>query len=299
MGININKTQYYLLMNKAFAVVVILFCSQSVAAWTYADQAAWKNVANSAVCGNGTKQSPINIPRTSLTQSLTALKDITGSYTSVSSGAKIKNDAGHTQKVMPKTDTNFGTTTWNSKTYTLIQFHSHQPSEHTFDGMRYDMELHFVHQNGTASDYLVLTLFYFISGDDDTFLSNVKYSSGSSTADATVDITASFNVWDALQWGTNETKEYIHYDGSFTTPPCTEAVTFVLFRDYLTLSKTQWDNYAKTITDTISYTSGTGNARSVQSLNSRTITLQYGSLKHSNLLTAGLSMILAAMFFLN
>jgi carbonic anhydrase len=285
-------------MYKAFAVVVILFCSQSVAAWTYADQAAWKNVANSAICGSGTKQSPIDVKRTTMVQS-TTLKDITGSYTTVSSGAKIKNDGGHTQKVMPKTDTNFGTTTWDSKEYTMIQFHSHQPSEHTFDGMRYDMELHFVHQQGTNSDYLVLTLYYFISGEDNAFLNKVKYSSGSSTADATVDITDSFNVWDALQYGTDETKEYITYSGGFTTPPCTEAVTFVLFRDYLTMSKTQWDNYAKTITDTISYTSGTGNARNVQAVNSRTITLQYGSLKHSNLLKVGLSMIIAALFFLN
>jgi len=296
---NINKTQHYLLMNKAFAVVVILFCSQSVAAWTYADQAAWKNEANSAVCGSGTKQSPIDIPRLTLTQNNT-LKDITGSYPTITSGAKIKNAGGHTQKVMPKTDTNFGKTTWNSKEYTMIQFHSHQPSEHTFDGMRYDMELHFVHQQGTNTDFLVLTLYFNIAADDNAFLNKVKYSSGSSTADATVDITESFNVWDALQYGVNDNKEYIYYEGGLTTPPCLEAVTFILFRDYLTMSKTQWDNYAKTITDTISYTAGnTGNARAVQSLNGRTITLQYGTLLQSSLLRAGLSMILAALFFFN
>lgn len=285
-------------MNKVFAVVVILFCFQSVAAWTYADQAAWKNEKDSAICATGKKQSPIDIPRTTLTQNNT-LKNITGKYTTVSSGAKIKNAGGHTQKVIPKTGTNFGTTTWDSKEYTLIQFHSHQPSEHTFDGMRYDMELHFVHQQGTAADYLVLTLYYNIAAEDNAFLKKVKYSSGSKTADGTVDITESFNVWDALQYGSNDNKEYIYYSGGFTTPPCTEAVTFVLFRDYLTMSKTQWDNYAATITDTISYTSGTGNARAVQGLNSRTLTLQYGTLLHSNLLKAGLSMILAVLFFLN
>jgi len=283
-------------MSKALAVLVVVFCAHgSVSAWTYAAQSTWGNTYSAC---NGSKQSPINIERQKVTQSLTTAKNITGSYKSYSSGAKIKNDGGHTQKVMPKTDENFGTTTFNSKVYTMIQFHSHQPSEHTFDGMRYDMELHFVHQQGTATDYLVLTLFYNIGGTDNAFLNKVKYSSGSSTADATVDITESFNVWDALSQGVTN-GEYIHYDGSFTTPPCTEAVTFVLFRDYLMMSKSQWDKYAATITDTISYTSGTGNARTAKSMTGRTVTLQYGTLNASSLIKVGLSMIIAAMFFMN
>jgi len=199
---------------------------------------------------------------------------------------------------MPKDTENFGQTTWNSKTFDCIQFHSHQPSEHTFDGMRYDMELHFVHKQTDADKYLVLTLFYNIGGTDNEFLTKVKYASGSSTSNATVDITDSFNVWDALSQGITN-GEYIHYDGSFTTPPCTEAVTFVLFRDYLIMSKSQWDKYAATITDTISYSSGTGNARTVQARNSRTVTLQWGTLKSANLMKVALSMIIAAMFFIN
>jgi len=284
-------------MNKVIAVLVVIFCAHgSVAAWDYATQANWGTTAN-ADC-NGSAQSPIDVKRLELTQSLTTKKDLTGSYVNYSSGAKIKNDAGHTQKVMPKTDENFGKTTFNSIEFENVQFHSHQPSEHTFDGMRYDMELHFVHKQKDVAKYLVLTLFYNIGGSDNEFLTKVKYASGSSTADATVDITESFNVWDALSQGITN-GEYIHYDGSFTTPPCTEAVTFVLFRDYLMMSKSQWDKYAATITDTISYTSGTGNARNVQARNSRVVTLQYGTLNTSNLIKVALSMIIAAMFFIN
>merc|ERR1712037_1084019 len=260
------------------AVLVVIFCAHgSVAAWDYATQANWGTTAN-ADC-NGSAQSPIDVKRLELTQSLTTKKDLTGSYVNYSSGAKIKNDAGHTQKVMPKTDENFGKTTFNS-----IEFEN--------------VQLHFVHKQKDVAKYLVLTLFYNIGGSDNEFLTKVKYASGSSTADATVDITESFNVWDALSQGITN-GEYIHYDGSFTTPPCTEAVTFVLFRDYLMMSKSQWGKYAATITDTISYTSGTGNARTAKSMTGRTVTLQYGTLNASSLIKVGLSMIIAAMFFMN
>jgi len=32
------------------------------------------------------------------------------------------------------------------KTYALVQFHFHAPSEHTVNGAHFPMEMHFVHQ---------------------------------------------------------------------------------------------------------------------------------------------------------
>lgn len=34
--------------------------------------------------------------------------------------------------------------------YDLLQFHTHTPSEHTVNGMRYDLEIHFVHKNAVG-----------------------------------------------------------------------------------------------------------------------------------------------------
>jgi len=268
------------------AVMITLAVLQAsvVASWTYANEGQWS--ATYADCTK-TAQSPINIVRTQLTQSLSSAVEIKGNYNTLSSKVKLKNAGGMTQKVVPNTGDNFGTTTYNGKEYTCVQFHSHQPSEHTFDGMRYDMELHFVHTQGTATnDFLVLTVFFNISGEDNELLTNIKYSTGSSTVDGTVDIEKDVNIWNFLK-SAQVNKEYITYKGSFTTPPCSEGVNFVLFRDYLTMSKAQWDGYAASLpSDNISYTAGTGNYRGVNALNGRTVTLTSGYVTGADLLKA-------------
>jgi len=211
------------IMKLVFLVLLLASYSYS-STWTYTNQGAWSGTW--AICGNGSNQSPIDLKRTEFQIDMTTKRNLPGSYKSLSD-LKIKNSGGHTFKISGS----FGTTTFNSKEYTMAQFHTHQPSEHTFDGMRYDMEMHFVHQQGTAADYLVLTAFFNIGPEESEFLKEIKYSAGSSTADAEVAITDSINPWDVLG-KIQGNKEYITYYGSFTTPPCTEGVNFVLFRDF-------------------------------------------------------------------
>merc|ERR1712091_175320 len=85
-------------------------------------------------------------------------------------------------------------------------------------------------------------------------------------------------------------KEYIAYSGSFTTPPCTEGVTFIIFREFQQMNKAQWDAFANSLPNvSFSYTSATGNYRSVNALNSRTIYQKYGVVKGGYLIAlAGL-----------
>merc|ERR1712119_59000 len=158
------------------ALLTVNVYGATAGAWTYNDISAW--TTSYADCALNA-QSPIDIPRTSLTNDYTTTTNIQTSYSS-KSGLSIENSGGHTQKVTGA----WGTTNWNSKDYTMAQFHSHQPSEHTFDGMRYDMELHFVHQYGTATDYLVLTAFFNIGPTASAFLTKIGYASGNTTSDA-------------------------------------------------------------------------------------------------------------------
>lgn len=256
--------------------------------WTYSDQTAWSTSYSDCAL---TSQSPIDIPRTSLSNDYSTVTNIQTSL-SAKSGLKIKNASGKTQKVTGA----WGTTTWSSKTYTMAQFHTHQPSEHTFDGMRYDMEMHFVHQQGTATDYLVLTALFNIGPTANTFLTNINYASGSATDDAEVAISGSVNVWDVLG-AIQGNGEYIHYSGSFTTPPCTEGVTFIIFRDNLTMSKAQWDGYVTSLPNvTFSYSASTGNHRSVNALNGRTISQTFGKLLNAKIVAASLMTIFALLF---
>lgn len=146
------------------------------------------------------------------------------------------------------------------------------------------MEMHFVHQYGTASDYLVLTAFFNIGPIASPFLTSINYSSASATSDVEVAITDSINPWSVLG-EIQGNKEYISYAGSFTTPPCTEGVTFVLFRDFLQMNKAQWDYYATLFTSSnVNYTAGTGTYRAVQALNGRTVSLTYGVVTAANLM---------------
>jgi carbonic anhydrase len=50
--------------------------------------------------------------------------------------------------------------TRTKKEYEPLQFHWHAPSEHTFNGKHYDMELHIVHKNTDASELSVLGIFF-------------------------------------------------------------------------------------------------------------------------------------------
>lgn len=45
------------------------------------------------------------------------------------------------------------------KTFSMLQFHLHAPSEHTLDGKVYDAEAHFVHTNADSSALLVVGVF--------------------------------------------------------------------------------------------------------------------------------------------
>lgn len=277
-------------MRTAVLLCLLLAISVKTASsgtWDYATMGSnWPSDTNYPDCALNA-QSPIDIPRTSLTNDHTTTTDIQGSYGN-RSGLSLLNSSGKTQKVAALTNNNLGTTTWNSKTYTMVQFHTHQPSEHTFDGMRYDMELHFVHQYGTATDFLVLTALFNIGPTANTFLTNIGYGSGSSTTDGTKAISGNVNVWDVLGKIQGD-KQYIYYSGSFTTPPCTEGVTFIIFRDALQMSKAQWDGYVTSLPNvTFSYTGASGNYRVVNALNGRTITQRYGVLKNAKLIIASI-----------
>lgn len=267
-------------------IIAILAIKVQAASWDYSGT-SWDTDYPDCT---GSVQSPIDVQKTSLTAAYTTEQNIQGSYNAISKDLVLLNDGGHTQKVVGE----WGTTTWDSKAYTMGQFHFHQPSEHLFDGMRYDMEMHFVHQYGTASDYFVLTAFFEIGPTTNKFLTSVKYALASSTTDASVAITDKINIWDILG-SIQGNGQYISYPGSFTTPPCTEGVTFILFTDALQLTKAQWDAFAASL-PSVTFTYNTaGNFRPAQTLGNRVVTAQWGVLKRSNLMIAS---VITALFLL-
>lgn len=108
--------------------------------------------------------------------------------------------------------------------YRLKQFHFHTPSEHTIDGRHSPMEIHLVHENA-AGEVLVAAV----------LIEPGEASSEMSAAAQQLPSRASTEA--ELPWTVNpahlasDRTGYYLYHGSFTTPPCTEGVTWLVKRD--------------------------------------------------------------------
>ncbi|MFE1591229.1 carbonic anhydrase [Nocardia sp. NPDC058705] len=119
--------------------------------------------------------------------------------------------------------------------FTLTQFHFHLPSEHTVDGTETAMELHLVH--AAASGRLAVLAVLLRADKEPSPLSRVLTASpthpGRTEAVTAVD-PRGFVPTDLAQF---------RYQGSLTTPPCTEGVEWIVFRHSAPVSVTDVDNY--------------------------------------------------------
>ena len=106
--------------------------------------------------------------------------------------------------------------------YELIQFHFHTPGEHTIAGQSFDMELHLVHRNDEGALAVVGVLVH-RGGEHPVLdaLARVLPNPGESHTLADLEIAASELL--------PATPRSFRYEGSLTTPPCSEGVQwFVL-----------------------------------------------------------------------
>ncbi|MEL6928369.1 MAG: carbonic anhydrase family protein [Cyanobacteria bacterium J06600_6] len=146
----------------------------------------------------------------------------------------------------------------DGKEYELLQFHFHQPSEHLISGKAADMEAHFVHQNKMTGDLVVLALFM-SEGKTNQALESIWQEIP--TADSQVSQVADLTI-NALQLLPEDSKRFYRYQGSLTTPPCSEIVTWLVLKQPVEISRSQIASFLDII--------GV-NARPVQALNQRTL----------------------------
>lgn len=118
-----------------------------------------------------------------------------------------------------------------AKQYTPLQFHYHAPSEHTIDGYLYDLELHIVHKNDSAGELSVIGIFFDMKkGGNKTNPFLEEYLDGHLKPDAQGGWKSPKIDVKKLVDGLNNRKIY-HYDGSLTTPPCSEIVQWIVVDD--------------------------------------------------------------------
>ncbi len=172
---------------------------------------------------SGNEQSPIDIPAGTPVHSA----DISFNYDP--SALNIVNN-GHSIKV----DYDEGSSIEvENMTYNLLQLHFHSLSENTINGEYSEMEMHLVHQSDTG-EYAVIGVMMDGGSENSAYAPIWEYMPAEvgeveKISNVTVDAD------DLLP----ATKTYYHFDGSFTTPPCTEGVNWFLMDTPVELSTEQ------------------------------------------------------------
>ncbi|MFZ4843402.1 carbonic anhydrase [Mycetocola saprophilus] len=223
-------------------------------AWTYSGPTGPKNWGDiSTTCSTGTAQSPIELTRSMLNAADTGAPEVHYQATAF----EVENN-GHTIEAIPENETK-NYVVLDGEKYYLQQFHLHTTSEHTIDGTRADLELHLV--NKTTSGKVAVLAVLFNSGQANKTLANLfKEMPDQVTGEEEADpVSGTINPATLLPTGS----KVIRYEGSLTTPPCSEGVRWNVYETTGQISAEQLSAFEKLYPR---------NARPLQKLNDRTAT---------------------------
>ena len=204
--------------------------------WTYEGEKGphfWGKLdPDFSLCADGHSQSPIDIAKTAPASLPKLRAKFSPANLRIVHHEHLADEInnGHTIQV------NYSegdTMTIGDTDYELIQFHFHAPSEHTIHGKQYPMEMHFVHKSSSGT-LAVIGVFIEKGAHNaafDPIFSNLPREKGVESHFEHVQV----NVDDLLP---HSHKSY-RYDGSLTTPPCSEGVKWIVMQSPIQLSAAQ------------------------------------------------------------
>lgn len=173
-------------------------------------------------CAKGKAQAPLNIVGP-FTRSQTRL---TPDY---QNGSLTVIHNGHTIQVQGTPDSKLRV---DSKPYELVQFHFHKPSEEQINGKPMAMVIHFVHKDETGN--LVVLGVLVKEGNEnpgiETIWTHMPQQEGKNSPEG-----VRFNPGNLLP----RERNFWSYEGSLTTPPCTEGVRFYILKTPINMSREQ------------------------------------------------------------
>ncbi|KAJ8756335.1 hypothetical protein K2173_025147 [Erythroxylum novogranatense] len=186
----------------------------------------WGNInPHWQVCRKGKLQSPIDL----LDNRVQVFPNLGKLQRDYQSAPAVVKNRGHDIAVFWKEDA--GKIISNGTEYKLLQCHWHSPSEHTFNGSRYALELHVVHKSSQGGIAVVGITYKY--GHPDRFLQKLFHhikSVGKEEKDL-----GFVNPGD-IKFGS---RKYYRYIGSLTVPPCTEGVVWTIVKKVRTVSREQ------------------------------------------------------------
>ncbi|KAG8094770.1 hypothetical protein GUJ93_ZPchr0012g19338 [Zizania palustris] len=172
--------------------------------------------------------------------------------------------------IMVRFDGDAGGVLLDGVAYRLRQMHWHSPSEHAIDGRRYDLELHMLHQSDSNGRFAVVAQLYEIAGrrGDSTLHMLEPYIQRISNKRKGHEVEIDADV--DPRWPIRGSSLYYRYTGSFTTPPCTEGVTWTVARNVRRVTRQQVELLREAVHD-----GARMNARPLQEANGRPVGSYY------------------------
>jgi len=238
-----------LLLLVGAATSVVSYASDGGIHWAYDGEHGpehWGDLSPDFVqCRVGVNQSPINIvdaveadlPPLVLDYTTNAIDLVNNGHT-----AQMNVEPGSYLRV-------------EGEEFELLQFHIHVPSEHWIDGEQFLLEVHYVHQNA-AGELAVIAILYNEGEDPPKLARNILL------IPSEVDSPVAYNVSLGNLAIVSMDKGYYRYNGSLTTPPCSEGVRWYVLKEILTVSKKRRDIFNELIGD---------DARGPQPINARPV----------------------------
>ncbi|KAK6926763.1 Alpha carbonic anhydrase domain [Dillenia turbinata] len=172
------------------------------------------------LCNNGTMQSPVDILDDNV-QVVSNLGRLNTSY--MPSTATLVNRGRYIEL---RWDGDAGSLNIDGIEYELQQIHWHVPAEHTFNGVRNDLEAHLVHKSLTTGHTAVVGITYHI-GPPDLFLAILAGDTEALIATREEEREAGIIDPNLVRI---EEGNYYRYSGSLTVPPCDENVAWTLIQ---------------------------------------------------------------------
>jgi carbonic anhydrase len=182
----------------------------------------WGNLdAANRMCSTGTQQSPIDLS-----------EPVSSQEPALNLAWKTRPDTivnnGHTIQLNFKEGS---TINLGKQSYGLVQFHFHHPSEHRINGNSFAMEAHFVHAAAGGAGLAVVGVFMApgkINAVFSRIVSTMPTKEGDPvSADRAIDPNGLLPA----------RRNFYRYEGSLTTPPCSETVDWLVLTDRIEVAE--------------------------------------------------------------
>jgi len=220
--------------------------------WSYSGKSApeyWGDLSSEyALCKTGKNQSPIHI-RTHDAYDID-LEPLVFSYYAKSThvsqdhGLKVTIDPGNFMVI-------------DDIKFKLKSLNFHAPSETVIDGRSFPLEIHFMHVANNGERAILTVLFEY--GQSNELLDRIFYKAPALPNIETPLVLTPKEIMELIP----KNRDYFRYNGSLTTPPCSEGVRWIVLKQPMTLSKSQMRRFK----ELIPY----NNNRPLQPIHARTI----------------------------